>query len=96
MAKEKFYSGTIPKGVTSALLQIRQACSWPVTKTELDLDAFGKSLRKLREDNGIAQNVMAKAIGVSPAFLSDCELGNRKLPLVAQIKFVKECMKCVK
>ncbi len=91
MPKEKLYSGTVSQTVIRTLKQLRDACSWPVTKVELDLDSFGKSLKTLREDCDISQKDMARRIGVSPAFLSDCESGNRRLGLAEQIKFVKEC-----
>ncbi|SDP36963.1 transcriptional regulator [Phyllobacterium sp. YR620] len=41
---------------------------------------FGKKLRDLRGERGISQKEMAKAIGVSAAYLSALEHGNRGQP----------------
>lgn len=41
---------------------------------------FGLQLRKLREERGVTQKEMAQAIGVSPAYLSALEHGNRGRP----------------
>lgn len=93
MTKEKLLSGSIPPKVLTALKQMRKACTHTVTKEELDLTEFGTALRQLRLDSEISLRGMAKLIGLSPPFLSDCELGNRRLSLKHQIKFVTECMK---
>lgn len=49
---------------------------------------FGRQLKKLREDNGLTQEELAEAIGVTPQHLSDIERGKyspgfTKLPLIA-------------
>jgi transcriptional regulator with XRE-family HTH domain len=41
---------------------------------------FGEALRRLRSERGVTQREMAKAIGVSPAYLSALEHGNRSEP----------------
>ena len=41
---------------------------------------FGERLRELRRQRGIAQKDMAKALGVSAAYLSALEHGHRGLP----------------
>lgn len=41
---------------------------------------FGEALRRLRSERGVTQRQMAKAIGVSPAYLSALEHGNRSEP----------------
>jgi transcriptional regulator with XRE-family HTH domain len=41
---------------------------------------FGEAIRRLRAERGITQRQMAKAIGVSPAYLSALEHGNRSEP----------------
>ena len=41
---------------------------------------FGEALRRLRAARGVTQRQMAKAIGVSPAYLSALEHGNRSEP----------------
>ncbi|MGJ8569118.1 MAG: helix-turn-helix domain-containing protein [Hoeflea sp.] len=41
---------------------------------------FGEALRRLRAERGVTQRQMAKAIGVSPAYLSALEHGNRSEP----------------
>jgi transcriptional regulator with XRE-family HTH domain len=41
---------------------------------------FGEALRRLRAERGVTQREMAKAIGVSPAYLSALEHGNRSEP----------------
>jgi len=41
---------------------------------------FGEKLRALREKKGISQAALAKAVGVSPAYLSALEHGQRGKP----------------
>lgn len=41
---------------------------------------FGEAVRRLRAERGVTQREMAKAIGVSPAYLSALEHGNRSEP----------------
>ena len=41
---------------------------------------FGQALRRLRAERGVTQREMAKAIGVSPAYLTALEHGNRSEP----------------
>jgi len=41
---------------------------------------FGQAIRRLRAERGVTQREMAKAIGVSPAYLSALEHGNRSEP----------------
>lgn len=41
---------------------------------------FGEALRRLRAERGVTQRQMAKAMGVSPAYLSALEHGRRSEP----------------
>lgn len=41
---------------------------------------FGQAVRRLRAERGVTQRQMAKAVGVSPAYLSALEHGNRSEP----------------
>ncbi|AKI02894.1 Helix-turn-helix domain [Hoeflea sp. IMCC20628] len=41
---------------------------------------FGEALRRLRAERGVTQRQMATAMGVSPAYLSALEHGNRSEP----------------
>jgi len=41
---------------------------------------FGEAIRRLRAERGVTQRQMATAIGVSPAYLSALEHGNRSEP----------------
>jgi transcriptional regulator with XRE-family HTH domain len=41
---------------------------------------FGEAIRKMRAERGITQREMAKALGVSPAYLSALEHGKRSEP----------------
>ncbi|MDB5523506.1 MAG: transcriptional regulator [Rhizobium sp.] len=41
---------------------------------------FGAAVRKIRKERGITQKAMAKALGVSPAYLSALESGKRGKP----------------
>jgi len=41
---------------------------------------FGEAIRRLRAERGVTQRQMAAAIGVSPAYLSALEHGNRSEP----------------
>jgi transcriptional regulator with XRE-family HTH domain len=44
------------------------------------LTPFGAAVRKIRKERGITQKAMAKALGVSPAYLSALESGKRGKP----------------
>ena len=44
------------------------------------LSEYGKTLRKIRIDKGLTMAQMAKAIGITSAYLSTIERGNRKIP----------------
>ena len=46
---------------------------------------FGRALRDLRAQKGVTQAEMAKALGVSPAYLSALEHGNRGTPPFATV-----------
>ncbi|MDP2120262.1 MAG: helix-turn-helix transcriptional regulator [Hoeflea sp.] len=41
---------------------------------------FGEAVRRLRAERGVTQRQMASALGVSPAYLSALEHGNRSEP----------------
>jgi transcriptional regulator with XRE-family HTH domain len=41
---------------------------------------FGAAIRKIRKERGITQKTMARALGVSPAYLSALENGKRGKP----------------
>ena len=41
---------------------------------------FGEIMRRMRRERGVSQKEMAAAIGVSPAYLSALEHGNRGAP----------------
>ncbi len=41
---------------------------------------FGQAMRELRQRKGVTQRVLAKAIGVTPAYLSALEHGHRGRP----------------
>lgn len=41
---------------------------------------FGKAMRDLRKTRGVSQKEMARAIGVSPAYLSALEHGKKGVP----------------
>ncbi len=58
----------------------------------MKLTAFGKVVRKLRIDHGILLGNMAKQIGVSPAYLSSIELGERSVPKDFFQKIKKNCL----
>ena len=80
--------GTRFQAVLNDLKKIREPHVHEVTRRELDRDGFGKSLRVLREDADMSLRTMAKKLGCSAAFLSDCELGQRNMPLSTSLLFV--------
>lgn len=51
-----------------------------MTRPPPALTPFGRRLRELRKERGLTQKEMAAAIGVSTAYLSALELGQRGLP----------------
>lgn len=77
--------------IHQAVLDLREGCKVTRTVTEVDPIQYGTALRQLRMDSGITLRGMAKIIGISPPFLSDCELGHRNLNLSHQIAFVEAC-----
>lgn len=79
------------KSVNQRLIEMRQPFYELVPV--LNYEKFGAALRQLREDSGISLRGMAKILGVSAPFLSDCELGNRKLHLRHQLLFLQTCDK---
>lgn len=91
MKREPLLSKDIPSKVLTAIKQMRKACTHTVTHDVLNYDEYGQALRQLREDADISLNDMARRIGRSPAFVSDCELGRRRFNLADQIKFITEC-----
>lgn len=76
---------------TKALAEIREACTFMVTKPELDEKKYGGALRTLREDAGISLRDMARLLDLSAQYLSDCELGHRHLGLSHAVLFLKHC-----
>ena len=44
------------------------------------LSEYGKTLRKIRIDNGFTLAQMAKAVGITSAYLSTIERGKRNIP----------------
>ena len=44
------------------------------------LSAYGKILRKIRIDKGLTMAQMAKAVGITSAYLSTIERGKRNIP----------------
>lgn len=93
MKREPLLSGDIPPKVLTAIKQMRKACTHTITHDVLDLDEYGLALRKLREDTDISLSEMARRIKRSPAFVSDCELGRRRMNLADQIKYLEHCLK---
>lgn len=59
------------------------------TGREIDHQKTGKELRRLREKANISLRGLAKALGVSSAFLSDIELGHRNWTEEKVEKFLK-------
>lgn len=63
--------------------------------THLQRHLFGSQLRQLRESAGLRLGEFARSIGVSPAYLSDVELGNRqpfdveRIEMIARLLHVK-------
>lgn len=47
---------------------------------------FGEKLRQMRQERGISQKEMAKALSVSPAYLSALEHGHRSPPSWSMIQ----------
>lgn len=76
-----------------AFKQMREPHLHEVTRVELDLAGFGQSLRRLREDADISLRDMARRIKLSPPFVSDCELGHRRLSMAHCLLFIMHCMK---
>lgn len=77
----------------SELERLRSACQSSKVVVVVDNREFGEVLRYHRNDAKLTLRTMATRLGVSAAFLSDCERGNRKLSDAHQLQFVQECMK---
>ena len=80
-----------PDWARKELQDIRRACAREVTEVVLDLAEFGGALRRLRTDAGLTLREVARRLDKSAPFISDCELGRRKLKLTDQIRFVEIC-----
>lgn len=52
----------------------------PMPSSMLKLTPFGKAVRKHRIDAGLLQRELAERIGRSPAFLSNIETGEKRVP----------------
>lgn len=59
----------------------------------LDKTKMGAALRKMREDAGVSLRSMASKMGCSAPFLSDCELGQRKISTSHLKQFLENCTK---
>lgn len=81
------------RDILKAVKSMRDVHARKVTRMEIDAKGLGTSLRNLRFDLDISLREMARRIGISAAFLSECETGQKCMPLAQHIKFVKECMK---
>ncbi len=57
----------------------------------LDQGKFGLAMKRLREDAGIPQKVMAKNLKVSPGYLAQVEAGNGQLGMVETLLFLHWC-----
>jgi len=75
---------------TAALLEIRQSCTHRVMMDVLDKIEFGLTLRNLRQDKNISLRDMAGRLKISAPFLSDVELGLKKLRLSSQVEFMRQ------
>lgn len=53
--------------------------SYQVTRMEVDLKKLGHAMRQERQQHGISLRAVARAIGRSAMFVSDCERGNRMM-----------------
>ncbi len=93
----RYYALIMAKKTTEAQMaldRLRAACRSSKVVTMVDPKEFGEVLRYHRKEAGITLNDMAKnRLGISAAFLSDCELGKRNLSDRHQLKFIEECMK---
>ncbi|MEQ8402369.1 MAG: helix-turn-helix domain-containing protein [Roseitalea porphyridii] len=56
---------------------------------------FGERLRELRAERGMTQKHMAKAIGVSPAYLSALEHGKRGTPRWILVQDIIACLNII-
>lgn len=77
------------------LEELKAACTSAKTITVVDNRELGAALRERRKAAGIGLNEMAGRLGISSAFLSDCERGNRNLSEEYQLAYVREIAKNV-
>jgi predicted transcriptional regulator len=66
------------KNADTAAMKYKQCSQCNGTGKELDQQALGAEMRKLRESAGVSLRQMASELGYSASFLSDLELGRRK------------------
>ena len=57
-----------------------------------DTATFGKHVRRLREDKGIGQRELARALDVSPSYLNDIEKDKRVAPRSELVKAMAEIL----
>jgi DNA-binding transcriptional regulator YiaG len=80
-----------PAWARQELIAMRHACTVTITEQRVDLTMFGTALRRLRTDADLSLREVARRLDKSAPFISDCELGRRKLKLTDQIRFVEIC-----
>jgi transcriptional regulator with XRE-family HTH domain len=69
---------------SSAWFVVDDAANRVISSIEVRI-RVGAEIRRLRTKKGFSINYLARKIGVSSAFLSDCERGSRRLTHVEEI-----------
>lgn len=77
----------------NSAIVMKKRCSTRVVIWKADKAALGGAMRRVREDCGVGLRQLAKSIGFSAAYLSDCELGRRELNLENLAKYIEVCQK---
>lgn len=91
MSKKSILPDPPPQAAVRSFGRMIRDCTHEVTREEVSREELGAAMRKLREDSGISLRDMAGRLKISPAFLSECETGQKLLRTGYSVMFVHHC-----
>lgn len=80
-----------PQSAVRTMAKLIKDCTHEVTREEVSREELGAAMRRLREDANISLRDMAGRLDISPAFLSECETGQKRLRTGHSVMFIHHC-----